>query len=201
MLGRGGAPHAAGWGSCPTYRRVEPPVSLSLPPFRPSEQAMASGGGRVRKTRTQKVTKKNDRGKEHRPNRPTGLSGQCPQPQILNPISHLRSPRCLFAATWVSLCLRLAALLPARHSPQPLRAAQLAVAVRCDRAVPLTASGPLCCTARCAPGGSRQVPLHVCAGSQPDKLNRGEGFGDGGWLWRADKRRSSRWPQVRVWSV
>jgi hypothetical protein len=50
-VARGGAPHAAGWGSCPTYRRrraPDTPLSSSLPVERSSERAAVFDGWKTK---------------------------------------------------------------------------------------------------------------------------------------------------------
>jgi hypothetical protein len=44
----GGAPHAAGWDSCPAYRRSSTLVSLCLPPFRAAKERRRPASGATR---------------------------------------------------------------------------------------------------------------------------------------------------------
>jgi len=102
----GGAPYAAGWGSCPTYRRsstTSTPLSSSLSA---SEGAAASD---VQCERAQPGTRKNGEGRKLVPISPVGSRLKWKCPNLATPNSHSsrsrvlrarRSPLTTFVCPW-----------------------------------------------------------------------------------------------------
>jgi hypothetical protein len=140
--GRGGAPHTAGWGSCPTYRRREPLVPCHLPQVRQSSDIIrppAARGWMSGWTETCSLLRPGNRqakakgpmGEESPSTQHQRITGHC---LALDPQSHDRvssSPHCTSGHRRIALSAPLPRPMPSSSPALVVAAAAPLAALAC----------------------------------------------------------------------